>query len=101
MKLIIITAVQEFEKQIKKILFKSNTKVFSYMPITGYKDISLDTYKENWFGGDMPESESVVFMAFVPEENVDVLFDNFKEFNDNDKFSSRIHVATVNLERSI
>ena len=71
------------------------------MPVTGYKDLSAETYHENWFGGDIPQSESIVFMAFVPTENVDILYQNFQEFNDNDEFSSRVHVATVDLERSL
>lgn len=100
MKLLIITAVQDFEDKIKKILLKSGTKVFSYMPATGYKSLSEDM-EENWFGGDIHENESVVFMAFVPKENEDLLYQKVHEFNKNDEFSSRIHVATVELERTI
>lgn len=101
MKLIIITAVKEYEGEIKKILSKANTPIFSYMPITGYKDPSLETYQESWFGGDNPTSASIVFMMFVPEKKVDVLYEKFKAFNASDEFSSKIHVATLNLERMI
>ena len=100
MKLLIITAVQEFEEQIKKILLKSGTRVFSYMPATGYKDLAEDI-EENWFGGGMHENESVVFMAFVPTESENLVYEKVQAFNDNDEFSSRIHVATVDLERTI
>lgn len=100
MKLLIITAVQEFENKIKKILLKSGTKVFSYMPATGYKDMA-ENMEENWFGGGMHENESVIFMAFVPTENENLVYDKVQAFNNNDEFTSRIHVATVDLDRTI
>lgn len=100
MKLLIITAVQEFENKIKKILLKSGTRVFSYMPATGYKDMA-ENMEENWFGGGMHENESVIFMAFVPTENENLVYDKVKAFNNNDEFTSRIHVATVDLDRTI
>ena len=100
MKLLIITAVQEFENQIKKILLNSGTKVFSYMPATGYKDMA-ENMEENWFGGGMHENESVIFMAFVPTENENLVYDKVQAFNNNDEFTSRIHVATVDLDRTI
>jgi hypothetical protein len=36
MKLLIITAIAEFEKEIKKILKKAKVKTFSYKEVTGY-----------------------------------------------------------------
>ena len=100
MKLLIITAVAEFENEVKKILKKSNVKTFSYREVTGHKDASTDAIESNWFGTDMNENESILFYAFVPEENVDTVFASVDEFNRKQETQSHIHLAVVNIERS-
>lgn len=101
MKLVILTAIKEFEKEIKQILIQSQTKVFSYLPATGYKDISLESFNENWFGEEINEDESIIFLAFVPIDYVNNIYEKVEKFNANDEFTSRIHVATIELEKSI
>lgn len=101
MKLLIITAVKDFEDEITKILVKSGSKVFSYMPAMGYKDEPSKGIEENWFGSGIQETESIVFMAFVPKENEDLVYQKVEDFNNNDAFESRIHLVTLDTERTI
>ncbi len=100
MKLLLITAVREFEKNIKQILKKAQVKSFSYKDVKGFKDNSADALEANWFATDMQETESVLFYAFVENEKVDVLFDMVKEFNIEQVSKSNIHIAVLNIERS-
>ena len=65
MKLLIITAITEFEKDIKSMLKKANVKVFSYRKVTGYRDVSKEFIESNWFASEMNETESLLFYAFV------------------------------------
>ena len=99
MKLLLITAVREFEKDIKLILKKAEVKSFSYKDVKGFKDNSEDDLEANWFATNMQETESILFYAFVNEEKVDVLFDMVKEFNTEQVSKSNIHVAVLNIER--
>lgn len=99
MKLLIITAVREFEKDIKQLLKKAQVKSFSYKDVKGFKDNSEDDLEANWFAINMQETESVLFYAFVSEEKVDGLFDMVKEFNTEQVSKSNIHVAVLNIER--
>lgn len=99
MKLLLITAVREFEKDIKQILKNSEVKSFSYKDVKGFKDNSEDDLEDNWFATNRQETESVLFYAFVKEEKVDVLFDMVKEFNIEQVSKSNIHVAVLNIER--
>ena len=99
MKLLLITAVREFEKDIKQILKKAQVKSFSYKDVKGFKDNSEDDLEANWFATNMQETESVLFYAFVKEEKVDGLFDMVKEFNTEQVSKSNIHVAVQNIER--
>lgn len=101
MKLLIITAVKSFKKDIKQILKKADVKAYSYKDVIGYRDASLMSIQENWFANDMNEGEAIFFYAFVKEENVDHVFDMVKEFNDKQETTSTIHVAVVNIERTI
>jgi nitrogen regulatory protein PII len=99
MKLLLITAVREFEKDIKQILKKAQVKSFSYKDVKGFKDNSEDALEANWFATNMQETESILFYAFVKEDKVDGLFDMVKEFNTDQVSKSHIHVAVLSIER--
>jgi hypothetical protein len=99
MKLLLITAVREFEKDIKQLLKKAQVKSFSYKDVKGFKDNSEDTLEANWFATNAQEIESVLFYAFVKEEKIDDLFDMVKEFNIEQVSKSNIHLAVLNIER--
>jgi len=100
MKLLLITAVKEFEKEIKQILKKSEVKSFSYKDVKGFKDSSEDAMEANWFATNMQENESVLFYAFLQKENADKIFDLVAEFNEKQKTASHIHLAMLNIEKS-
>ena len=100
MKLLLITAVAEFEKEVKQILKKSQVKTFSYREVTGYRDTSEDAIESNWFGTEMNENESIMFYAFVEKENVDMVCSAITEFNAKQQTLSHIHSAVINIEKS-
>ena len=100
MKLLIIVAVKEFEKDIKQILKKSDVKSFSYKDVTGFKDSSEDSMEKNWFATEMNENESVLFYAFVDNGKVDFLFELVDDFNAKQKSASHIHLAVLCIEKS-
>ena len=100
MKLLIITAVLDFEKDIKAMLKKSHVKTFTYKEVRGFTDLSEEAIESNWFATDMNETESILFYAFVKKENIDQLFDLVKEFNAKQETKSKIHIAVLNIEKS-
>lgn len=100
MKLLIITAISAFEKDIKKMLKQAEVKTFSYKKVTGYKDIFEEAIESNWFASEINETESILFYAFVKKENVDLLFDLVSSFNENQETLSHIHLAVLNIEKS-
>lgn len=99
MKLLLITAVSEFENDIKQILKKVQVKSYSYKNVKGFKDNSEDALEANWFATNMQETESVLFYAFVNQEKVDGLFEMVKDFNVHQVTKSNIHIAVLNIER--
>lgn len=100
MKLVLITAVAEFENEVKSILKKAQVKTYSYKEVTGFRDASNDAIESNWFGTEMNENESIVFYAIVAKENVDVVCNSVKEFNAKQETLSHIHIAVLNIEKT-
>ena len=100
MKLLIITAIRGFKKEIKTILKKADVKNYSYKDVIGYRDASELSIHENWFANDMHEGEAVFFYAFIKTENTDLVFDMVEEFNKKQETLSTIHIAEIKLERT-
>jgi hypothetical protein len=100
MKLLLITSIADFEKDIKKMLQKANVTTYSFKEVTGYRDISEEAIENNWFASELNETESILFYAFVKKENVDPLFNLVNEFNAAQESLSHIHVAVLNIEKS-
>ncbi len=100
MKLVIITAIEEFAKEVKLILKNAQVKSYSYKEVIGYKNASEDASESNWFGMEMDENESILFYAFVPKENVDKVYEAVKEFNAKQETASHLHIAVLNIEKS-
>lgn len=98
MKLLLITAIKEFESEIKQILKHSGVKSFSVQPVKGYKN-NPESKLDNWFGTDDVGIESLLFTVFVDCECVDEIYIKANEFNMKQESLSHIHVTTVALEK--
>lgn len=101
MKLLVITSIKAFEKDIKNILKKAEVSSYSYKDVIGYRNASELSIQENWFANEMNEGEALFFYAFVKKENIDLVFDMVEEFNRNQESLSSVHLAVINIERSI
>ncbi len=99
MKLILITAIAEFEKDVKKMLKEAKVKSYSYRDVKGFRDASEEGVESNWFGSEMNEIDSIVFYAFVEKQNVDLLCGIVGEFNGNQNSVSKVHAAVFSVER--
>lgn len=99
MKLVLLTAIQEFETDIKKMLKSAQIHSYSYQDVKGYKN-STEELSTNWFGTEMPENDSVIFYAFVAKANSTFLFDAVAKFNEQQESLSNIHVAVINIEQT-
>jgi len=100
MKLLLITAIESFEKDIKMMLKKAKVTTYSHKKVTGFNDTSEVAIENNWFATEINETESILFYAFVPKENVYLCFDLVTYFNAKQETLSHIHVAVLNIEKS-
>jgi hypothetical protein len=99
MKLLIITAIKVFDKDVKQMLKQADVKTFSYKAVTGFKDISEESIESNWFGSEINENDSILYYAFVQVGNVDAFFAKVNSFNAKQETLSNIHVAVLNIEK--
>jgi len=100
MKLLMITAIEAFEKDIKFLLKKATITHFSYTDVKGFRDLTEESVGNNWFASEMNESQSIIFYAFVPKEKADQLFNSVAEFNKQQRTASKVHVVVLNIEKS-
>ncbi|HOZ80167.1 MAG TPA: hypothetical protein PLY34_19385 [Ferruginibacter sp.] len=101
MKLLIITAIKEFETAVKKILFDAGIKEFTCENVTGCRDASTESVGDNWFASEVNETDSVLFWVLAPVETVQHAEAGVAQFNAALQTQSRIHLAILNTEKSI
>ncbi|WP_397363006.1 hypothetical protein [Olleya sp. R77988] len=101
MKLVIVTAVEEFQKEVLKLFKKANIENFSSSDIDGYKNGSSLLMASNWFSAGKNGNESSMFFSFTEEENIDALFNLIKEFNSNLETNNPLKAVVVPIEKFI
>lgn len=101
MKLLIVTVVEEFEKEILELFKKANIENFSGSDIDGYKNQTSMVRTSSWFPSEKSGVESSLFFSFTENENIDVLFELIKEFNTNLETNNPIKAIVVPIEKSI
>lgn len=99
MKLLLITAIEEFEKEVKNILKHSGVKAFSYQSVKGFKNNGEEL--GNLFSSDNIEIDSLLFTVFIESRYVDEIYIRIQDFNSRQKTLSHVHIATIQLEKSI
>ena len=100
MKLLIITAVEAFEENVKTILKESGVLSYSYNKVVGYRDSSLDSIGGNWFASELNKDESLLFFAFVTSGASEKVYENIEQYNKDCDLGSQIHIAISPIEKS-
>lgn len=101
MKLVIVTAVDEFQKNVLKLFRTANIKNFSSSDIDGHKNGSSVLMASSWFPGEKFGNESRLFFSFAEGENIDSLFELLKDFNSKLETNNPIKAVVVPIEKFI
>lgn len=99
MKLLLITAIEEFENEIIKILKNLGVKVFSYQSVKGYRND--ENTLESWFSTEHLSVDSLLFTVFVEQELENKIYEKIQILNSKLETLSKVHLATVMLEKSL
>lgn len=101
MKLVIVTAVEQFQEDVLKLFKKANIENLSSSDIDGYKNGSSILTASNWFSAGKGANESSVFFSFTEDKNIDVLFNLIKAFNSNLETNNPLKAIVVPIEKFI
>ena len=102
MKLLIVTVVDQFEKEVLQLFKRSNIESFSSSDIEGYKNgASSFMMNASWFPSQKSGADSSMFFSFTEDEKIDLFFDLVEKFNENVETNNPIHAVVVPIERSI
>jgi len=100
MKLVLVTAVEEFQKNVLKIFKKAAIENLSITEISGFKNIPAEI-SSNWFSAGKNGNESTLFFSFTDDEHIDVLFNLITEFNKNMETNNPVKGVVLPIERFI
>ncbi|TNJ41464.1 hypothetical protein KFZ70_15700 [Tamlana fucoidanivorans] len=99
MKLVMVTAVEVFHKEIIKLFRQAEIHHFSEAKIDGYKFGNENESVSNWFGAERGGNQSIMFFSFTDAPHIEVLFVLIKEFNKHLETNNPLRVAVVPIEK--
>ncbi len=101
MKLLIVTVVDQFQKEILQLFKKANIESYSGSDIEGYKNASSFMMNSSWFPSEKGGADSSMFFSFTEEEQIDAFFTLALQFNENMEPTNPIPAVVVPIERSL
>lgn len=101
MKLLIVTVVEEYGKEMLQLFKKANIESFSGSEIDGYKNPATVLMSSNWFPSEKAGIESNMFFSFTTDENIEILFGLISSFNTNLETNNPIRAVVVPIEKFI
>lgn len=101
MKLLLVTTVSEFQKDVLKLFKKANIEAFSSSEIDGYKNTNSLIATQSWFPGEKGGNESSMFFSFTDEDKITDFFSYVREFNNKLETNNPVRAVVVPIENSI
>lgn len=101
MKLILVTSILEFEKEVCQLFKQSEIEVYSSNDIQGHKFYSATNIQDNWFSAQKDTFNSKLFFSFTSEEKVDTMLKYIEEFNTKKTTTNPIKAIVVDIEKYI
>ncbi|ETN95346.1 hypothetical protein [Zhouia amylolytica] len=101
MKLLLVTAVEEFQKDILKLFSEAEIESFSGSGIDGYKEPASVMLTSSWFPAEKEAVESIMFFSFTDDEKIDKAFELIKTFNAQIDTNNPVKAVVVPIEKWI
>jgi hypothetical protein len=101
MKLVIVTLVDEYKKEILKLFKEADVFDFSGLDIEGFKSTSAKEISTNWFASESYGSDSEMYFSFTDESKIDALFEAIRTFNKSLKSNNLVRAVVLPIEKYI
>lgn len=99
MKLVIITANIDYEDEIKKLFSKNQIRDYSFQSVLGVSQNQSENLSSQWFVSEAIENDSFIYFCFINEIQSEKLFADIENFNSQDEFTSKIHIAILPIDK--
>jgi len=100
MKMVIITCLSDYEKDIMNLLEKADVNAFSAFNIDGYRNDKNELDFQTWFPSTQLGSESLMFFSFDTANKIKNLFELIKKYNQTLN-TNPVKAAIMPIEESI
>ena len=100
MKMLFITSIEEYEKDVVKILSSSHIHAFSSTHIQGHVNNNDPHLEDNWFAGARQDQSSMLFFSLVTNKHVEEVFEKIEAFNEQQESKSKIHISALSVDKS-
>lgn len=101
MKLLIVTTVAEYQKEVLQLFKKSGIDAFSASEIDGYKNSNSLIAMQSWFPAEHSGNESLMLFSFTDMEKIEKFFILATEFNENIETNNKIRAVVVPIEKNL
>ncbi|MCZ8145222.1 hypothetical protein [Flavobacterium sp.] len=101
MKLILITAITDYQEAIQEVLKKIGVKHYSFHDVNGYSQPVQEPLESNWFGTEIPTTDSVLYHIFLEDDQWNPLFSAIQSLNATLDTPSKVHAASFPIEQYI
>lgn len=101
MKLLVVTAVKDFEKEVLRLFKAAKIHAFSSGDINGFKTEDHENLIDNWFSSSSDKVRSVLFFTFADESRIEILLSSLKKFNENIQSDNPMKAIVLPIERFV
>lgn len=101
MKLLVVTAVKDFEKEALRLFKAAKIHAFSSGDINGFKTEDHENLIDNWFSSSSDKVRSVLFFTFADESRIEILLSSLKKFNENIQSDNPMKAIVLPIERFV
>lgn len=101
MKLLLITSILEFEKEVCQLFKKAEIIVYSTSDIQGHKFFTGNNIQDNWFSAHRDSFDSKLYFSFTSEDKIEAIFKSIDQFNIETTSSNPIKAIVLDIEKFI
>ena len=100
MKLLVITSLKEYQKQVSHILDAAGIEVFSVSETIGFKDHRRPSLLDNWFSSGSEQFDSIFLFSFTEHSKAETAIELIKKFNTVNESGFPLRAFIIPVEQS-
>ena len=100
MKLLIVTSLKEYQKEVATIFDHAGIKVFSVSETKGFKEDHGVNLLDSWFSSGKEYFDSIFLFSFTNEASAESTMELIKAYNEENKTKFPIRAFIVPVEKS-